>query len=340
MAEAAVDADSLMGGGAGAQDAPLLAVENLQTWFHSARGVAKAVNGVSFELNAGETLGLLGESGSGKSITALSIVRLVPGPAGRIAGGSIHLNGQDLLQLSENEMRHIRGKAISMILQDPLTSLNPVFRVGEQVAEPLLIHKLFAGHVKERVLQLLEQVRIPDARSRIQNYPHQFSGGMRQRVVGAIAMASEPKVLIADEPTTSLDVTTQAQFLRLLDDMKTRNNLAVILITHDLGVVARSCDRVAVMYCGRIVELAPVRDLFDRPAHPYTRGLIASLPRPQDRGARLKSIPGQHPSLYALPPGWPVRTALPGRQGHLPQGAAAASIARSPAQRLVLAACG
>lgn len=285
--------------------APLLRVEDLRTWFYTARGVVKAVDGVSFTLNGGETLGLLGESGSGKSITSLSLLRLVPQPAGRIVGGRILFEGRDLLRLPEAEMRHVRGKSISMILQDPLTSLNPVFTVGEQAAESLRIHRLALGRVKERVLELLELVRIPDAKSRVDDYPHQFSGGMRQRAVGAIAISTEPKVLIADEPTTSLDVTIQAQYLRLLEDMQKRSNLAILFITHDLGVAARICDRVAVMYCGRIVEEAPVRVLFDSPAHPYTQGLINSLPRLDRRVDKLSSIPGQPPSLHALPPGCP-----------------------------------
>jgi oligopeptide/dipeptide ABC transporter ATP-binding protein len=285
--------------------APLLSVEHLRTRFYTARGVVKAVDDVSFTVREGETLGLLGESGSGKSMTALSLLRLVPQPAGRIVGGRVIFRGTDLLRLPESEMRRVRGRQISMILQDPLTSLNPVFTVGDQVAEPLRIHQLAAGRIRERVLELLEQVRIPDARSRVGAYPHQFSGGMRQRVVGAIAMASEPGLLIADEPTTSLDVTIQAQYLRLLKDMQRRSNLAIIFITHDLGVAARVCDRVAVMYCGRIVEEAEVRALFEAPAHPYTQGLIRSLPTLDRRADRLSSIPGQPPLLHDLPPGCP-----------------------------------
>jgi len=291
--------------GAAPAGLPVLGVEDLRTWFYTARGVVKAVDGVSFSLRGGETLGLLGESGSGKSITALSLLRLVPQPAGRIVGGRILFEGRDLLQLPEADMRQVRGKSISMILQDPLTSLNPVFTVGEQVAESLRIHRLALGRVKERVIELLERVRIPDAKSRADDYPHQFSGGMRQRAVGAIAISTEPKVLIADEPTTSLDVTIQAQYLRLLEDMQKRSNLAILFITHDLSVAARICDRVAVMYCGRIVEEAPVRTLFDNPAHPYTKGLINSLPRLNRRVDKLSSIPGQPPAMHALPPGCP-----------------------------------
>jgi len=285
--------------------APLLAVENLKTWFYTSRGVLKAVDGVSFILRGGETLGLLGESGSGKSITSLSLLRLVPQPAGRIVGGRVLFEGRDLLGISEAEMRLVRGKSISMILQDPLTSLNPVFTVGEQVAESLRIHGIALSRIREKVIELLERMRIPDAKSRADDYPHQFSGGMRQRAVGAIAISTEPKLLIADEPTTSLDVTIQAQYLRLLEEMQERSNLAILFVTHDLGVAARICNRVAVMYCGRIVEEAPVRMLYDRPAHPYTHGLISSLPRLDKRVGKLSSIPGQPPPLYALPPGCP-----------------------------------
>ena len=286
-------------------DAPLLSVEHLKTQFFTNRGVVKAVDDVSFTLRAGETLGVLGESGSGKSVTALSILRLVPSPAGRIVGGRIVLEGEDILRVSDSRMRNIRGRLISMILQDPLTSLNPVFTVGDQVAESLRIHRPAGGRLKERVLRLLQRVGIPDAERRLESYPHQFSGGMRQRVVGAISIASEPKLLIADEPTTSLDVTIQAQYLRLLKDLQKQSNLAILFITHDLGVAARVCDKVAVMYCGRIVEEAPVRDLFDYPAHPYTRGLIGSLPQLDRRADRLTSIPGQPPQLHNVPPGCP-----------------------------------
>lgn len=286
-------------------DAPLLSVEHLRTQFFTSRGVVKAVDDVSFTLRAGETLGVLGESGSGKSVTALSILRLVPSPAGRIVGGRILLDGEDILRVPDSRMRQIRGKLISMILQDPLTSLNPVFTVGEQVAESLRIHQPTLGRLKERVLSLLKRVGIPDAERRLESYPHQFSGGMRQRAVGAISIASEPKLLIADEPTTSLDVTIQAQYLRLLKELQEQSNLAILFITHDLGVAARVCDRVAVMYCGRIVEEAPVRDLFDGPAHPYTRGLIGSLPKLDRRADRLTSIPGQPPQLHDVPPGCP-----------------------------------
>jgi oligopeptide/dipeptide ABC transporter ATP-binding protein len=266
--------------------------------------VAKAVDGVSFSLHEGETLGLLGESGSGKSVTCLSILRLVPSPAGKIVSGRLIFRGQDLLKLSEKQMRGFRGKSISMILQDPLTSLNPVFTIGGQLMEALKIHRPApVSRLKELALELLRLVHIPEPETRLGSYPHQFSGGMRQRVVGAISIASEPRLLIADEPTTSLDLTIQAQFLRLLKELQTRTNLAILFITHDLGVAAKMCDRIAVMYAGRIVEEAPVRALFDDPAHPYTRGLMLSLPRLDKRVDHLSSIQGQPPTLYNLPTG-------------------------------------
>jgi len=284
---------------------PLLSVEDLNTFFFTKRGVVKAVNNVSFTLKAGETLGVLGESGSGKSVMALSILRLVPGPAGEIVGGKILLDGRDLLELSESQMREYRGKIISMILQDPLTSLNPVFTIGEQVAESLRMHRFGQGSIKEQIFALLKRVGISHPETRMDAYPHQFSGGMRQRVVGAIAVASSPKLLIADEPTTSLDVTIQAQYLRLLKDLQRQSNLGILFITHDLGVAAKVCDRVAVMYCGQILEEANVDDLFDNPAHPYTRGLINSLPQLNTRVEQLTSIPGQPPTPADLPQGCP-----------------------------------
>lgn len=284
----------------------LLQVNDLKTYFFTRWGVVKAVDGVSFSLREKETLGLVGESGSGKTMTCLSILRLVPKPAGRIEGGEILFEGQDLLRLPEKEMRKRRGRQISMILQDPLSTLNPVLTIGEQVREPLRIHRLVErGYLKQRILELLRLVRIPAAESRLKNYPHQFSGGMRQRVVGAIAIACTPKLLIADEPTTSLDVTIQAQYLRLLKEIQDRSSLAILFVTHDLGIVAKMCDRVAVMYAGKIVEEAPVRELFSAPAHPYTQGLMLSLPRVNQRVARLSSIDGVPPLLTNLPPGCP-----------------------------------
>lgn len=290
----------------------LLEVRDLKTHFFTRWGVVKAVDGVSFFLRERETLGLVGESGSGKSMTCLSILRLVPKPAGRILSGQILFRGHDLLTLSEKEMRKYRGRQISMILQDPLSTLNPVFTIGAQVREPLRIHRLVERHsLKQRVLELLRLVRIPAAESRLENYPHQFSGGMRQRVVGAIAIACQPKLLIADEPTTSLDVTIQAQYLRLLKEIQRQSNLALLFVTHDFGIVAKMCDRVAVMYAGRIVEEAAVRELFTAPAHPYTQGLLQSLPRLDQRVGRLLSIEGTPPLLSCLPPGCPFAPRCP-----------------------------
>ena len=284
----------------------LLDVQNLQTHFFTRRGVVKAVDGVSFRLNQGETLGLVGESGSGKSITCLSILRLVPQPAGRIVGGKVVFDGEDLLAKTENEMRKIRGKRISMILQDPMTSLNPVFTIGDQVSEPLRIHRRLSGQsLWDMVKEMLRLVRIPAPEVRMREYPHQMSGGMRQRIVGAMVLSSQPGLLIADEPTTSLDVTIQAQVLDLLKDIQQQFNVAMILVTHDVGIVANYCDRVAVMYAGRIVESAPVRDIFSNPSHPYTRALLNSLPNMELNVDRLDSIEGQPPELHALPPGCP-----------------------------------
>ena len=284
----------------------LLDIQNLQTHFFTRRGVVKAVDGVSFRLNQGETLGLVGESGSGKSITCLSILRLVPQPAGRIVGGTVVFDGEDLLAKTENEMRKIRGKRISMILQDPMTSLNPVFTIGDQVSEPLRIHRGLSGQsLWDTVKEMLRLVRIPAPEVRMREYPHQMSGGMRQRIVGAMVLSSQPGLLIADEPTTSLDVTIQAQVLDLLKDIQQQFNVAMILVTHDVGIVANYCDRVAVMYAGRIVESAPVRDIFSNPSHPYTRALLNSLPNMELNVDRLDSIEGQPPELHALPPGCP-----------------------------------
>ena len=271
---------------------------NLKTHFYTRRGVVKAVDGVSFSLNRGETLGLVGESGCGKTITSLSILRLVPKPAGRIVGGEIIFDGEDLVAKSEKEMESYRGKRISMILQDPMTSLNPVFTIGDQVAEPIKQHQKLKGPALwERVKEMLKLVRIPAPEIRIHDYPHQMSGGMRQRVVGAVGLSCQPYLLIADEPTTSLDVTIQSQYLRLLKEIQQKSMLSMIFITHDLGIVARVCDRVAVMYAGKIVESAGVRDLFNRPQHPYTVALLKSLPKLEVRTNRLFAIGGQPPSL-------------------------------------------
>jgi oligopeptide/dipeptide ABC transporter ATP-binding protein len=280
----------------------LLTVANLTTVFDTAKGAVSAVDDVSFEIRAGETLGLVGESGSGKSVTALSIMRLVQ-PPGRIAGGRILFKGRDLLTLDERTMRTVRGAEIALIFQEPMTALNPVFRVGHQIAETLLVHgRATRREAKAKAIELLRAVRIPNPESRITDYPHQLSGGMRQRVLIAMALACQPSLVIADEPTTALDVTIQAEILDLLREMKAALNLSLLLITHDLGVIAETADRVAVMYAGRIVETGPVREIFRNPGHPYTRGLLASMPggRP---GQRLRAIEGAVPLLDALPPG-------------------------------------
>jgi oligopeptide/dipeptide ABC transporter ATP-binding protein len=280
---------------------PLLEVEDLRTQFATRRGVVRAVDGVSFSLGRGETLGIVGESGSGKSVTALSIVRLVPAPAGRITSGAIRLDGIDLTALSERQMRRIRGRRIAMIFQDPMSSLDPLFTIGEQIAEAVRQHQGLSGRaLRSKVEESLALVGIAAPAERVAQYPHQMSGGMRQRIVGAIGLSCAPDLLIADEPTTALDVTVQAQYLRLLKDVQRTLGLALIVITHDLGVVAAICDRVAVMYAGRIVESATVRDLFDGPAHPYTRALLDSLPRLDMKANQLAFIPGQPPDLAGL----------------------------------------
>ena len=283
---------------------PVLDVRGLRTHLVTRWGTVKAVDGVSFSVSEGETLGLVGESGSGKSMTCLSIVRLVPRPAARILGGTVLLDGEDLLTKSEPEMQRIRGRKIAMILQDPMSSLNPVFSIGMQVREPVaMYHKLRGRALIERAAGLLASVRIPSPRARLRAFPHQLSGGMRQRVVGAIAIAAPPRLLIADEPTTSLDLTIQAQYLALLEELQERHRLALIFITHNLGIVSRICDRVAVMYAGRIVEMGPVRQLFTVPAHPYTRALLDSIPRFGAKIERLAAIEGQPPDLARLPGG-------------------------------------
>jgi peptide/nickel transport system ATP-binding protein len=276
----------------------LLEVEGLRTQFVSADGVTRAVDGVSFTIAPGETLGLVGESGCGKSVTALSLLRLLP-RNGRVVEGAIRFEGRDLLALTEAEMRQIRGDRIAMIFQEPMTSLNPVHTIGEQIAEAARIHQgLGRAAAMARAEEMLRLVRIPDAERRIGDYPHQFSGGMRQRAMIAMALTCSPTLLVADEPTTALDVTIQAQILRLMLELKERIGAAILLITHDLGVVAETCQRVIVMYAGRTVEEAPVLELFDHPAHPYTRGLLTSIPHGAGRRRkRLPEIPGVVPSL-------------------------------------------
>jgi oligopeptide/dipeptide ABC transporter ATP-binding protein len=283
---------------------PVLDVRDLRTYFFTRWGTVRAVDGVSFTVDAGETVGLVGESGSGKSMTCLSILRLVPKPAARIVGGQVRLDGVNLLQKSEREMTRIRGKQVSMILQDPMSSLNPVFTVGMQVREPIVLHQGLRGRaVARRAIELLSSVGIPSPEARLQAFPHQLSGGMRQRVVGAMAITAPPRLLIADEPTTSLDLTIQAQYLRLLKDLQARHRLAMIFVTHNLGIIARMCDRVAVMYAGRIVEAGPVRRLFDAPAHPYTRALLGAIPGFGAARRHLTAIEGQPPDGAALPLG-------------------------------------
>ncbi len=290
--------------------APVLEVDNLQTHFFTSAGVIRAVDGVSYTVDAGETLGIVGESGCGKSVTSLSIMRLVASPPGRIVGGQVRLEGRDLLSLSESEMERIRGDEISMIFQEPMTSLNPLYTVGRQIAEAIAVHRgLGRREAREQAVEMLRNVSMPEPERRVDNYPHQMSGGMRQRVMIAMALSCNPKVLIADEPTTALDVTIQAQILQLIREQQAKLGMAVILITHDMGVVAENADRVMVMYAGRKVEEAPVTDLFERPAHPYTEGLLGSMPSVDDASkagasrARLSEIKGMVPSLANLPAG-------------------------------------
>jgi oligopeptide/dipeptide ABC transporter ATP-binding protein len=290
----------------------MLEVSRLTTVFDLAAGPAKAVDDVSFEIRAGETLGLVGESGSGKSVTALSIMRLVQ-PPGRIAGGQIRFKGRDLLTLSESDMRKVRGAEISLIFQEPMTALNPVFTIGDQIGEALLVHgRTTRREARTRAIELLEAVRIPNAEARVGDYPHQLSGGMRQRVLIAMAIACKPSLVVADEPTTALDATIQAEILDLLREMKKTLNLSLLLITHDLGVVAETADRVAIMYAGRIVEHGPVRAIFHSPQHPYTRGLLASLPGAV-RGQRLRAIEGTVPVLGSFPSGCTFHPRCPDR---------------------------
>jgi oligopeptide/dipeptide ABC transporter ATP-binding protein len=287
-----------------ADQTPLLEVRGLKTYFFTRRGTVKAVNGVSFSLAPGETLAVVGESGSGKSVTALSILRLVPEPAGRIIGGEVLLDGQDVLKLKRHEMRRVRGSRISMVLQDPMTSLNPAFSVGDQVGEVVKLHQgVRGGELRRRVVDALSRLKIPSAEHRLADYPHQMSGGMRQRVCSAIALSCQPRLLIADEPTTSLDVTIQAQFLELLREIQERLHISVVFITHDFGIVAATAHKVAVMYAGRIVEMGTTEEIFDNPAHPYTEALLRCVPRSDRLEGRLVDIPGQPPDLANLPPG-------------------------------------
>jgi len=282
----------------------VLQVEDLHTSFFTRMGEVKAVDGISFYVNAGETFGIVGESGCGKSVTGLSLLRLLPEPAGQIVGGKIILEGIDILELSKKQMRAYRGKMISMILQDPLSSLNPCYTIGDQIGESVKLHQdLPDNMVEQEVISSLRLLKIPAPEVRLKEFPFQMSGGMRQRVVGSIAMSCRPRVLIADEPTTALDATIQAQYLALFDDIQNKTNVALIFITHDFGVVARICDRVGVMYAGKFVETAPTRDIFKAPKHPYTSALIQSVPQLDRKDERLYSIEGQPPSMMRLPPG-------------------------------------
>jgi oligopeptide/dipeptide ABC transporter ATP-binding protein len=285
---------------------PLLEVKDLRTYFGTREGDVRAVDGVSFSVDVGKTLGIVGESGSGKSVTALSIMGLLPVPPARIVSGEVLFDGRDLTKLREHEFEDIRGKEIAMIFQDPMTSLNPTLTIGTQITETLRRHFEFSkAEARKRAVELLDEVRIPNAASRLDDYPHRYSGGMRQRVMIAIALSCNPKLLIADEPTTALDVTVQAGILDLLEELRMEHEMAMILITHDMGVVAEAADEVAVMYAGQIVEQAAVLDLFDRPEHPYTEALLGALPQIEGEGireGRLTAIPGRPPGLIDPPP--------------------------------------
>ena len=282
----------------------LLEVDDLKMYFHTEDGVVRAVDGVSYTLDRGETLGVVGESGSGKSVTAMTIMGLISMPPGKIEGGDVRYRGRSILEMTEEEMQHIRGNDIAMIFQDPMTSLNPVYKIGKQVGEGLRLHRGYSKQeALKRATELLDLVGIPEPEKRVNEYPHQFSGGMRQRVMIAMALACDPDILIADEPTTALDVTIQAQILELMEDIRAKKNTGILMITHDLGVVAEMCSRVVVMYAGRIVEEAPVQELFADPKHPYTQGLIGSVPKLGSGVESLPSIPGSVPDLSVMPKG-------------------------------------
>ncbi|MGC5346089.1 ABC transporter ATP-binding protein [Streptomyces sp. DT24] len=282
----------------------LLEVRDLHVEFHTRDGVAKAVNGVNYSVAEGETLAVLGESGSGKSVTAQAVMGILDVPPGRISGGEILFKGRDLLKLRNEERRKVRGQEMAMIFQDALSSLNPVISVGDQLGEMFTVHRgMSRGDARRKSVELMDRVRIPAAKERVGNYPHQFSGGMRQRIMIAMALALEPDLIIADEPTTALDVTVQAQVMDLLAELQRELNMGLILITHDLGVVADVADKIAVMYAGRIVESAPVHEIYRAPAHPYTKGLLASIPRLDQKGRELYAIKGLPPNLLHIPPG-------------------------------------
>ena len=284
----------------------LLKVKDLKTYFFTHEGTVKAVDGINLKVNKGETLGLVGESGCGKSVAALSIMRLIPSPPGKVVGGKIHFEGKNLLELGEKEMRKIRGRKISMIFQEPMTSLDPMFTIGDEIAEVIKLHQgLNKDEARKKAIESLRIVGMPDPEKRINEYPHELSGGMRQRAMIAMALSCNPALLIADEPTTALDVTIQAQILRLIDELRKKFGTSVLLITHDLGVIAETCDNVAVMYAGHIVEHTDVNTLFRNPLHPYTKGLMKSIPRLDVVAERLEIIRGLVPNLLDMPPGCP-----------------------------------
>ncbi len=282
----------------------LLTIEDLKIYFHILAGTVRAVDGISFHIDQGETLGVVGESGCGKSVMAMALLQLIPMPPGELVGGRTEFETMDLLRLNTEQIRGVRGNRISMIFQEPMTSLNPVFTIGNQIKESILLHQRLNAHqAEEKAVEMLDLVGIPDPRRRVGEYPHQLSGGMRQRVMIAMALSCNPALLIADEPTTALDVTVQAQILELMLDLQARINMSIMMITHNLGVIAEVAGRVIVMYCGKIVESADVHSIFHKPMHPYTRQLLASVPHLGAEQSRLQEIPGMVPSLYALPPG-------------------------------------
>ncbi|WP_156056474.1 ABC transporter ATP-binding protein [Streptosporangium roseum] len=306
---------SVLPAGGALGDEPLLAVDDLHVEFVTRQGVVKAVNGVSYSLNPGETLAVLGESGSGKSVTAQAIMGILDMPPARIPRGEVRFRGTDLLRLPEDARSQVRGQRVAMIFQDALSALNPVFTVGSQIGEMFRVHRGASRRdAEKKAIELMDRVRIPGARQRVHDYPHQFSGGMRQRIMIAMSIALDPEVLIADEPTTALDVTVQAQIMELLAELQRESNMGLILITHDLGVVADVADKIAVMYGGRIVENALVHDIYRAPAHPYTKGLLDSIPRVDQKGQELYAIKGMPPNLLAMPSGCAFHPRCPYRQ--------------------------
>ncbi|MFI9639545.1 ABC transporter ATP-binding protein [Micromonospora sp. NPDC051925] len=313
MSEILVSEQSAPGAdGSGPPSGRLLEVDDLRVEFRTRDGVAKVINGVTYHVDAGETLAVLGESGSGKSVTAQTIMGILDTPPGFVTGGKVRFHGKDMLTMSAEERRRIRGEGIAMIFQDSLSALNPVFTVGFQIAEQFRVRRgMSRADAKKRAIEMLDQVKIPNAKGRFSNFPHQFSGGMRQRAMIAMSLALDPEVLIADEPTTALDVTVQAQIMDLLGELQRERRMGMVLITHDLGVVADVADRIAVMYAGRIVEEADVHDLYAKPGHPYTHGLLNSIPRMDEKGQQLRTIKGLPPNLMNIPPGCPFNPRCP-----------------------------